>query len=335
MSFEKNFITFDQPPPSSTTDRPPGDVERGVSRALGATDELPAISAYSSFTAVDDLESVSDFSIRTRAARYFQEQVDTERSDLLLIACSFISGVIDSAAFNAWGSFASMQTGMVFLPKIRHLFIPPQHRKVHGNVVFLALGVSGQPPEPRFRWAKSLIAIATFISAVLFFTHASRLLGPLRRSTLLASFMLQTGSILASSILVETGIIDSEISSSIHGVHWLQMVPITLLAFQAAGQIVTSRMVQVEEIPTVVLTTVLADLFIDPRLLAKTNLVRNRRGATVLALFGGAMLSGALTKAIGLSCSLWLAAGIKGVITICWALWRPKANVAGSRRCWP
>ncbi|KMP05600.1 domain containing protein [Coccidioides immitis RMSCC 2394] len=314
MSFEKNFITFDQLPPSSTTDRPPGDVERGVSRALGATDELPAISAYSSFTAVDDLESVSDFSIRTRAARYFQEQVDTERSDLLLIACSFISGVIDSAAFNAWGSFASMQTG---------------------NVVFLALGVSGQPPEPRFRWAKSLIAIATFISAVLFFTHASRLLGPLRRSTLLASFMLQTGSILASSILVETGIIDSEISSSIHGVHWLQMVPITLLAFQAAGQIVTSRMVQVEEIPTVVLTTVLADLFIDPRLLAKTNLVRNRRGATVLALFGGAMLSGALTKAIGLSCSLWLAAGIKGVITICWALWRPKANVAGSRRCWP
>ncbi|TPX21887.1 hypothetical protein DIZ76_015852 [Coccidioides immitis] len=277
MSFEKNFITFDQLPPSSTTDRPPGDVERGVSRALGATDELPAISAYSSFTAVDDLESVSDFSIRTRAARYFQEQVDTERSDLLLIACSFISGVIDSAAFNAWGSFASMQTG---------------------NVVFLALGVSGQPPEPRFPWAKSLIAIATFISAVLFFTHASRLLGPLRRSTLLASFMLQTGSILASSILVETGIIDSEISSSIHGVHWLQMVPITLLAFQAAGQIVTSRMVQVEEIPTVVLTTVLADLFIDPRLLAKTNLVRNRRGATVLALFGGAMLSGALTKAI-------------------------------------
>ncbi|EER25518.1 hypothetical protein CPC735_066180 [Coccidioides posadasii C735 delta SOWgp] len=314
MSFEKSFITFDQPPPSSTTDRPPGDVERRVSKALGATDELPAISAYSSFTAVDDLESVSDFSIRTRAARYFQEQVDTERSDLLLIACSFISGVIDSAAFNAWGSFASMQTG---------------------NVVFLALGVSGQPPEPRFRWAKSLIAIATFISAVLFFTHASRLLGPLRRSTLLASFMLQTGSILASSILVETGIIDSEISSSIHGVHWLQMVPIALLAFQAAGQIVTSRMVQVEEIPTVVLTTVLADLFIDPRVLAKTNLVRNRRGATVLALFGGAMLSGALTKAVDLSCSLWLAAGIKGVITICWALWRPKANVAGSRRCWP
>ncbi|KMU77906.1 hypothetical protein CISG_06749 [Coccidioides immitis RMSCC 3703] len=305
MSFEKNFITFDQLPPSSTTDRPPGDVERGVSRALGATDELPAISAYSSFTAVDDLESVSDFSIRTRAARYFQEQVDTERSDLLLIACSFISGVIDSAAFNAWGSFASMQTG---------------------NVVFLALGVSGQPPEPRFRWAKSLIAIATFISAVLFFTHASRLLGSLRRSTLLASFMLQTGSILASSILVETGIIDSEISSSIHGVHWLQMVPITLLAFQAAGQIVTSRMVQVEEIPTVVLTTVRADdglaIYYRPRCSRKTNPSAERRGATVLALFGGAMLSGALTKAIGRYTHLL-------------GLVEPKANVAGSRRCWP
>ncbi|EEP81386.1 predicted protein [Uncinocarpus reesii 1704] len=312
MSPEKYSVTFQQPASSSTTDKPPGDVELGLPRSSGALDELPAISAYSSFTAVDESASLSEFSITARVKGYLQEQIDTGNSDLILIVCSFISGVIDSAAFNAWGSFASMQTG---------------------NVVFLALGVSGQPPEPQLRWAKSLIAIATFIAAVLFFTIASRLLGPLRRSTLLASFTLQTAAILASSILVETGVVDSQIAASNKGIHWLQMVPITLLAFQAAGQIVTSRMVQVEEIPTVVLTTVLADLLIDPRLVTKVNPVRNRRIATALALFSGAMLSGGLTKLVGLSCSLWLAAGIKGVITICWAFWRPKGDVARPHAC--
>ncbi|WEW57016.1 hypothetical protein PRK78_002475 [Emydomyces testavorans] len=201
-------------------------------------------------------------------------------------------------------------------------------------MVFLTLRVSGQPPEPQLQWAKSLIAMAVSTVAVLFFTHLSRLLGPSRRSTLLASFMLQNATILASCILLKTGVIGSNIPKSAHGIHWLQMVPIALLAFQAAGQIVTSRMVHVEEIPTVVLTTVLADLFIDPRLIAKTNTVRNRRVAMILALFGGAMLSGGLTKVAGLSCSLWLAAGIKGAITICWALWRAKVDVKDSENGW-
>lgn len=77
------------------------------------TDHLPTISAYSSFTVVEDSASDHDeeLSIRDRFVRYFSAPVDTTRSDVLLIACSFISGMIDSAAFNAWGSFASMQTG--------------------------------------------------------------------------------------------------------------------------------------------------------------------------------------------------------------------------------
>lgn len=195
--------------------------------------------------------------------------------------------------------------------------------------------MSGQPPEPRLRWAKSLIAITTFLLSVLFFTGASRLLGPLRRSTLVASFGLQTTAIIISSILVHTGLIDSISDLPSKGHHhphaqWLQMIPIALLAFQAGGQIVASRMLQVDEIPTVVLTTVLADLLIDARMLARRNVVRNRRVATVLALFAGAMVSGAVTQGVGLECALWMAAGGKAVVMACWVGWRGSLSSSSS-----
>jgi hypothetical protein len=67
-------------------------------------------SSRSSMTAVDPFEE--DLSFRQRVSRHFAEDVDTRWTDLLLIVCSLISGMLDSAAFNAWGSFASMQTGI-------------------------------------------------------------------------------------------------------------------------------------------------------------------------------------------------------------------------------
>lgn len=196
-----------------------------------------------------------------------------------------------------------------------------------GNVVFLALGVSGQPPTPPNRWAKSLIAIGSFAIGVLFFRYASSFLRPLRRSTLVASFALQTTAILASSILVETGVVDSSIEASTHGIHWIQVLPISILAFQAAGQIVTSRLLGIDEIPTVVLTTLLCDLLMDKKLFSfrprwKLTDFRTRRLLTLLAAFSGAMLSGGLSKVSGLSASLWLATGIKAIVTLCFIIWR-------------
>lgn len=120
------------------------------------------------------------------------------------------------------------------------------------------------------------------------------------------------------------------------------MIPISLLAFQAAGQIVTSRLLGLDEIPTVVLTTVICDLLLDRRLFSwskgwKTNPGRTRRLGTFLALFIGAMLSGALSKATGLSSSLWLATGVKVVITLCWVFWGEQKEVdveLGMSRAW-
>ncbi|KMQ43699.1 hypothetical protein A7C99_7116 [Trichophyton rubrum] len=284
------------------------DVERALRSSAPRARPGPIPSGNSSLTMITGWADDIEVSSRSGGGivQHFKRDINKAGTEILLITCAFISGVIDSAAFNAWGSFANMQTG---------------------NVVFLALGVSGQPPRPPNRWAKSLIAIGSFAIGVLFFRYASAFLRPLRRSTLVASFALQTTAILVSSILVETGVVDSSIEVSTRGVHWIQVLPISILAFQAAGQIVTSRLLGIDEIPTVVLTTLLCDLLMDKKLFSfrprwKLTDFRTRRLLTLLAAFSGAMLSGGLSKVSGLSASLWLATGIKAAVTLCFILWQ-------------
>lgn len=43
--------------------------------------------------------------------RHLLSDIDTKRTDIVLIVCAFVSGLVDGTSFNAWGSFSSMQTG--------------------------------------------------------------------------------------------------------------------------------------------------------------------------------------------------------------------------------
>lgn len=54
--------------------------------------------------------------------RHFRTNIDTTHTDIVLIICGFVSGLVDGLSFNAWGSFASMQTGM----SQPHLIVPPK-----------------------------------------------------------------------------------------------------------------------------------------------------------------------------------------------------------------
>lgn len=83
----------------------------------------------------------------------------------------------------------------------------------------------------------------------------------------------------------------------------------------------TSRLLRYDEVPTVVLTTLLGDLFIDPAVLARKNARRNRRVGSFLAHFLGAMASGLLVRSSNLACPLWIAAGLKAAITLSWLFW--------------
>ncbi|KAJ5669190.1 hypothetical protein N7462_010260 [Penicillium macrosclerotiorum] len=269
--------------------------------------ERAASSLESGFDSVPTGSSRSDRERESgpyKILQYFCVELDARRAYVALVICGFVSGLVDGLSFNAWGSFSSMQTG---------------------NTVFIALGVSGQPEYPAYLWAKSLISLAVFLLSNVFFIHLCRTLNPLRRSTLILSFGLQTAALIVAASLVQVGIVSPRPEDPRAPIQWMQIIPITLLAFQAAGQICASRLLAFDEIPTLVVTTLLCDLLVDANLYTRpwsANPKRNRRIASFLALFLGAMTAGGLSRTTGMASSLWLAVALKSIITLSWFFWK-------------
>lgn len=161
----------------------------------------------------------------------------------------------------------------------------------------------------------------------LFFSRFNRFLGGRLRRTLVASFLLQSIFILVAAGIIEGGFIDGRIPSNDPNIHWNQIGPIALLSFQAAGQIVGSRALDLGEVPTVVITSLLCDLWSDPNITAPwgKNLKRNRRAIAFVLTIVGAIAGGWISKAThGVEAALWAAGGIKIIITIAWVLWAAK-----------
>ena len=103
---------------------------------------------------------------------------------------------------------------------------------------------------------------------------------------------------------------------------WTHEVPIVLLSIQSAGQIVASRSLGFNEIPTVVITSLLCDLMSDPKLFLLRNEKRDRRVVAFVLTLVGAIAGGWITKATGnIYGVLWLGAGIKFSISIAWVFW--------------
>lgn len=159
----------------------------------------------------------------------------------------------------------------------------------------------------------------------IFFIYVSRALNPLRRVTLVLSFGLQTAALIIAATVVQVGIVDPKPEDPRAPIQWMQILPITLLAFQAAGQICVTRLLAFDEIPTLVVTTLLCDLLVDVNLYVRpwsANPKRNRRIASFLALFLGAMTAGGLSRTTGMASSLWLAVALKSTITLGWFFWK-------------
>ncbi|KAJ5824740.1 hypothetical protein N7447_007080 [Penicillium robsamsonii] len=246
-----------------------------------------------------------DNTVYSTISRHFRADIDTTHTEIPLIICGFVGGLVDGLSFNAWGSFSSMQTG---------------------NTIFLALGPSGQPAFPAYLWAKSLIALTVFLASNILFIRMHRLLSPRRRSTMILSFGIQTIALLVTAILIQLEVITPKPEDPRAPIEWMQALPISLLAFQAGGQICASRILALDEIPTVVVTAMLCDLIIDPKLTAKFNPKRNRRIGAFLALFLGAMTAGGLSKTTSMASSIWLAMGLKLIITLGWIVWQQEGR---------
>lgn len=131
--------------------------------------------------------------------------------------------------------------------------------------------------------------------------------------------------IFIAAILVETGVVPAPLDGVVADVNFLELIPLALLAFQSGGQIVTSRILGFNEVPTTVLTSVYCDLMMDTNLLKQGNVKRDRRASAVVAFLVGGIAGGWLSRSSGgLASALWTAGGIKLCIAIAWMCWRGK-----------
>ncbi|KAG6089790.1 hypothetical protein E4U15_001348 [Claviceps sp. LM218 group G6] len=240
----------------------------------------------------------------------FSEHVDLEFAYIPLLACCFVSGLTDGTIYNAYGTFVSMQTG---------------------NTIFVALGTSGYNNKP-YGWARSLCSIALFILGSFAFSRLSLWLGGRRRGILMLSFLLQSLMVTLAAGIIQGGVIDGSYPSRrpVTVVDFKELIVISLLSFQAAGQIVSSRTLKVSEVPTVVVTSLLCDLMSDPALffLGKND-KRNRRFIAFVLTLLGAICGGWISKAAGsVDPSLWMVAGIKLAISCCWYFWQAEPDSA-------
>ncbi|KAI0406105.1 DUF1275 domain protein [Xylaria palmicola] len=234
--------------------------------------------------------------------RRFSDDLDPRLVYLPLLVCCLATGLTDGTLYNAYGTFVSMQTG---------------------NTVFIALGTSGQNNRP-YGWARSLTSIGSFIVGCVAFSRFHALVGRGRqRCTVFASFLVQTALVSLAAGIIQGGLVDGRYPSrrDPNDVDFVELVPVALLSFQAAGQIVNSRGLGVSEVPTVVITTLLCDLVSDPDIFAPLakNPKRNKRAVAFTLTLVGAIAGGFISKATGLvQNSLWLVAAIKLAITVFW-----------------
>ncbi|KAL6716088.1 hypothetical protein ACLMJK_005654 [Lecanora helva] len=238
---------------------------------------------------------------------YLAAELSAVHTEFLLLACCLSSGLVDSTVYNAYGTFVSMQTG---------------------NTIFVGLGGStSYDTQKPFGWAKSLLSISTFCFGCFFFTVISRAMSPLRRRTLLTSFLLQTLIILATAGMIQGGVINGSLNTIPDDIDWWQLIPIGLLSFQSAGQIVASRALGVAEIPSVVVTSMLHDIASDKALLKplNRNIKRNRRILAFFTILIGAVIGGFISESTSrMQVPLWVAGGVKLCITIAWVTWPVK-----------
>ena len=242
-----------------------------------------------------------------RLRSHLRQEVATDHADLIMLTCSFISGLVDSTIYNAYGTFVSMQTG---------------------NTIFVGLGPSTSTTTSKpYGWAKSLTSIVCFCLGCFAFSRLAQYSGARRRATLVASFALQSAVVLVVAAIIQAGVVSGALDAIDADIMWKDEIPISLLSFQAAGQIVGSRALGVSEIPSVVLTSMLCDIASDPDIAAPLagNVKRNRRALAFTCILVGAIVGGYIGEATGrMQFDLWIAGGIKVLITAAWFFWPEK-----------
>ncbi|KAF7555693.1 hypothetical protein G7Z17_g2006 [Cylindrodendrum hubeiense] len=231
-----------------------------------------------------------------------RDDVNLSWADIPMLACSYLSGLIDSVAFNARSVFVSMQTG---------------------NTIFLALGAANLPSGAPLMWLSALVSLCAFWLGCYFFA-STRHFHPRRKMTLSICFLIQAILIFIAALLGQMRIAPGfsysllESNSNQDGTEeqaserkgdgfGIDLVVVALLAFQSSGQIVLSRVLGFNEIPTNVVTSLYCDLLSDHNLFAPLgdNVKRNRRLTAVVLLLVGGISGGWLQRSSAVISLIW------------------------------
>lgn len=183
---------------------------------------------------------------------------------------------------------------------------------------------------------KSLTSVFCYVLGSVCIASLHRYAGQRKRWVLSLSFLIQMVFIAIASVMVRLGkssgspvgggrLLDIDGIPADPGFPWLDLLPIGLLSFQAAGKVVASRMLEQSALPVVVLTTLYSDLVSDPTFFSAGlwgNVQRNRRISGVVFYFVGAVFGGvAASHSIGFSGGLAIAAAIQFCVAIAWLAW--------------
>ncbi|KAJ9629574.1 hypothetical protein H2203_001948 [Taxawa tesnikishii (nom. ined.)] len=223
--------------------------------------------------------------------------VTNDYGDLALLACSFVTGMVDAASFSNWAVFCGMQTG---------------------NTVILGLSTATVPSNPH-AWTTTLVSIASYLlGAFLTFRLTFWFIpkGAMSNRLWLSMLVLVQGllCLLAAGLVTPAHLVPHNPP----GVDTAATATSIIHNIRISGmQIAVSRLLGFNELPVNVLTSTYCDLMGDPKLLAVQNVKRNRRFASVVLLLAGAISSGWLMRSSGGLCSVfYISGGIKTITGI-------------------
>jgi hypothetical protein len=175
-----------------------------------------------------------------------------------------------------------------------------------------------------------------------------------RRGIFITSFSIQTVFIVVATVLVSLDRVSNQpflpgfFSSGSDSednppamTNFLDLCPVSLLSFQAAGQVTLSRLLGLVELPTIVLSALYHDFTADllalrtswrkssgvSEFLVVQQRRQGKRLACIIALFIGGIIGGELYKSrAGMAGALWLAAGFKLGIVVAWCVWKAEID---------
>jgi len=173
------------------------------------------------------------------------------------------------------------------------------------------------------------MAIIAFVTGCYIFSRLMRLLGPMRRSTIVLSFVLQGLLCFVSAALITTGVVP-ENAGMILPDNFIVLIPLALLSMASGGQIVVSRFLGFGELTSIVLTSAYCDFAFDEKLFTSgltENSKRNRRAASTVFIIAGAIAGGFLTRDDDIAIAIWIAGGLKMLVAAMLMFWKSEGGI--------